>query len=70
MSYLPDIYKNFERAFPTVHAAGSGLRSSSSERSGLEEDGQSGREPVQEGLAADRADFAAAEEAGEGLGPE
>ena len=21
MSYLPDIYKNFERAFPTVHAA-------------------------------------------------
>jgi len=21
MSYLPDIYKHFERAFPTVHAA-------------------------------------------------
>lgn len=30
MSYLPDIYKNFERAFPTVHAAGSGVRPPSS----------------------------------------
>jgi hypothetical protein len=38
--------------------------------SGLEEDGQGGGESVQEGLAADRADLAAAEEAGERLGPE
>src|ERR687897_1113338 len=38
--------------------------------SGLEEDGQGGREPVQEGLAADRADLATAEEAGERRGRE
>src|SRR6266516_6438512 len=37
--------------------------------SGLEEDGQGGREAVQEGLAADGADLAAAEEAGQGLSP-
>jgi hypothetical protein len=36
----------------------------------LEEYGEGGREPVQEGLAADRADLAAAEEAGHGLSSE
>jgi CheY-like chemotaxis protein len=37
---------------------------------GLEEDGQGGGEAVQEGLAADRPELAAAEEAGQGLRPE
>src|SRR5712692_5682072 len=45
-------------------------RSWAPERLGLEEDGQGGGEPVQEGLAADGTDLAAAEEAGEGLRPE
>jgi hypothetical protein len=42
-------------------------RSSALERLGLEEDGQGGGESVQEGFAAEGADLAAAEEAGEGL---